>query len=105
MDQKAGPRRFPRITLPLASCPAYAVAPDPGGSHPDEVRRHPLDPRPEPGTGEWRALGFGIQMMRRPRYQHEPPLTRFGIDLVCFDRDLVLGLRDTRTQVLIKQDG
>jgi hypothetical protein len=44
-------------------------------------------------------------MMRRPPDQHDPPLTRFDIDLVCFHRDLVLGLRDTRTQVLVKEDG
>jgi hypothetical protein len=69
------------------------------------VRRYSLDPRLEPGTDERRALGLGIQMMRRPHYQHEPPLTRVHIDLVHLDRDLVLGLRDTSTQVLVKEEG
>ena len=44
-------------------------------------------------------------MMRRSPYQHEPPLTRFHIDLVCFHGDLVVGLRDTGAQVLVKEDG
>src|SRR5690242_3678379 len=96
---------FLRVTLPLASCPADAVAPDTGGIHPDEVRGYPLDPRLEPGTDERRALGLGIQMMRRPSCQHEPSLPRFRIDLVHFHYDLVLGLRDTSTQVLVKEGG
>lgn len=44
-------------------------------------------------------------MMRRAPHQHEPPLTRFHIELVHLYRDLILGLRDTGTQVLVKQDG
>jgi hypothetical protein len=31
-----------------------------GGGHPDEVRRHSLNPRLKPGIDERRALGFGI---------------------------------------------
>jgi hypothetical protein len=49
----------------LASCPAGAVAPDAGGIHSDEVRRYPLDPRLQPSIDERRALGLGIQMVRR----------------------------------------
>ena len=69
------------------------------------MRRYPLDPRLEPSIDERHALGPSIQMMRRPPYQHEPPFTRFHIDLVCFHGDLVLGLCDTSTQVLVKEDG
>jgi hypothetical protein len=54
-----------RVTLPRASSPEDAVAPHTGGGHPDEVRRHPLDPRLKPGADDRRALGLGIQMMRR----------------------------------------
>ncbi len=89
----------------LASCPADAVAPAAGGIHSDEVRRYPLDPRLKPGIDERRALGLGIQMVRRSPYQHEPPLTRFHIDLVRFHRDLILGLCDTSPQVLVEEDG
>jgi hypothetical protein len=54
-----------------------AVAPHTGGVHPDEVRSHVLDPRLEPSTDDRHAFGLGIQMMRRPPCQHEPPLARF----------------------------
>src|SRR5215469_3106334 len=47
-----------RVTLPLASCPAAAQAKEMGGGHPDEVRRHSLDPRLKPGIDKRRALGF-----------------------------------------------
>src|SRR6185437_14485793 len=93
------------VIPPLASCPAGAAAEDTGGIHPDEVRRNPLDPRLEPGIDERRAFGLSIQMMRRPPCQHEPPLTRFHIDLVRLYRDLVLGMRDPSTQVFVKEDG
>src|SRR5689334_12340017 len=83
---------------PLTSCLAGAGAPDTGGIHPDEVRRHPLDPRLEPGVDERRTLGLGVQMVRRPPDQYEPPLARFRIDLVSFHRDLVLGLCDSSPQ-------
>src|SRR5580658_10557428 len=89
----------------LASWPAAADAPDTGGIHPDEVGGYSLDPRLEPGIDERRALGLGIQMMRRPHYQHEPSLKRAHIDLVHLHRDLVLGVRDTGTQVLVKEQG
>src|SRR5262245_18374772 len=89
----------------LASCSADAVAPHPGGAHPDKVRRHALDPRLEPGIDERRVLSLGIQMMRRPAYQHMPPLTRFQVELVGLHGDLVLGLGDASTQLLVKEDG
>ena len=90
---------------PLALCTAGAAAEDTGGIHLDEVRGHPLDPRLEPGIDERRALGLGIQMMRRPPYQHEPPLARFHIDLVYLHRNLVLGMGDPSTQVFVEEDG
>src|SRR5690348_4418117 len=77
-----GSALFMRVTLPLASCTADAVAPHIGGVHPDEVRSHVLDPRLEPSTDDRHAFGLGIQMMRRPPCQHEPPLARFQIELV-----------------------
>src|SRR6516164_3726902 len=80
----------PAVTPPLASSPADAVAPDTGGVHPDVVPRYVLDPWLKPGVDDRRALGFRIQMMRRPSCQHEPPLARFHIRLVGLDRDLVL---------------
>ncbi len=43
--------------------------------------------------------------MGRPPCQHEPSLARFRIDLVHFDEDLVLGLRDASTQVLVEEGG
>jgi hypothetical protein len=70
-----------RLTLPLASCPENAVAPRTGGVHPDEVRRHTLDPRLKPGADDRRAFGLGIQMMRRSPHQHDPPLARLQIEL------------------------
>jgi hypothetical protein len=39
---------------------AGAVAPDMGGIHPDEMRRHPVNPRLQPGIDKRRALGLGI---------------------------------------------
>src|SRR6266516_1367583 len=63
---RGGDGLIPGITLPLASCRADAVAPHPGGAHPDKVRSHTLDPRLEPSIDERRALSLGIQMMRRP---------------------------------------
>jgi hypothetical protein len=46
--------------------------------------------------------GLGIQMMRCPPHQHHPPLAHFRIDLVGLDRDLVVGVLNTSTQVLVK---
>src|SRR5580704_8291131 len=93
------------VAVSLASCPGRAAAPYTGGIHSDEVWRYPVDPRLEPGIDERRALGLGVQMMRRAPYQHEPSLTRVHIDLVHLHRDQVLGVLDTSTQVLVKEDG
>lgn len=70
--------------------------------HPDVVRRNLLDPRLEPGIDDRRALGLGIQMMGRSAGQHDPPLALLRIDLVGLDGDLVIGVRDTGAQVLVK---
>src|SRR5436190_23564106 len=104
-EQREAVTACPGRPLPLVSCRADAVAPHPGGAHPDKVRRHPLDPRLEPGIDERRALSLGIQMMRRPPYQHVPPLTRFQIELVGLHGDLVLGLLVAGTQLLVEEDG
>src|SRR6516164_3754106 len=69
------------------SCPENAVAPHAGGVHPDEMRRHPLNPRLKPGADERRALGLGIQMMCRSSHQHDPPLARLQVDLVGLHGD------------------
>src|SRR5215831_3138151 len=71
-----------RVTLSLASCPAAAQAKEMGRGHPDEVRRHSLNPRLKPGIDERRAFGFGIQVMRRSPHQHKPPPAHLRIDLV-----------------------
>ena len=89
--------------LPLpTSCPAAAHAKDGCGTYPDEVRRYTLGPRLEPGIDERRALALGIQMMCRSARQDEPPLARFLIDLVDLHGDLVVGVRNTGAQVLVK---
>ena len=93
---------FPRVTPLVTSCLADADAKDTGGTHPDEVRRYILDPRLKPGIDERRALGLGIQMMCRSPRQHDPPLVCLQIDLVDLHGDLVVGVRNTGAQVLVK---
>jgi hypothetical protein len=48
------------------------------------------------------ALGFGVQMMGRPHDQHDPSFERFRIDVVDLEGDLILSVRDTSPQVLIR---
>src|SRR6516225_10647992 len=95
----SGRARPTKRPLPLASFPAAAKAKETGGGHPDEVRRYSLNPRLKPGIDEGRALGLGIEVMRRSAHQHEPPRARLRIDLVGLHGHLVLGVRDTGTQV------
>ena len=97
------PNLAPTSHAALASFPKDAVAPQCGGGHPDEVRWHPLDPRLKPRAADRCALGLGIQMMRRSPYQHHPPFARLQIELVGLHGDLVLGVRDTSTQVFVKK--
>src|SRR5689334_20004 len=86
----------------LTSCRADAYAIDICGTHPDEVRRYVLDPRLEPGIDVRRALGLGIQMVRRSPRQDDPPLMCLRIDLVDLYPDLVVGVRNTGAQVNVE---
>ena len=90
------------VTPLLTSCRADAYAIDICGTHPDEVRRYILDPRFEPGIDERRAVGLGIQMMCRSPRQDDPSLTCLRIDLVDLYSDLVVSVRNTGAQVLVK---
>src|SRR5215831_646197 len=100
--QGSSPLNSTRVTPPLASCRADAYAKDTCGTYPDEVRRYILDPRLEPGIDERRALGLSIQMMCRSPRQDDPPLVCLRIHLLDFYGDLVVGVRDTGAQVLVK---
>src|SRR5215467_6843950 len=98
-------RRASKRRLPLASYPAAAQAKETGGGHPDEVRRHSLNPWLKPGIDERRARGVvraGAGSGASPRYRSR---ARLRIDLVGLHGDLVVGVRDTSTQVFIKNGG
>jgi hypothetical protein len=43
--------------------------------------------------------------MGRTQDEYQPSLARFGIGLISLERDLVLGVRDTGTQVLLGEGG
>ena len=61
----------PGRPLPLASCRADAVAPHPGGAHPDKVRRHLTD-----HTGRWKPISadgitlFNLEKVGVTRYRY-----------------------------------
>src|SRR6266496_550279 len=83
------------------SCPADAMAPDKSGIYLDKVLRFALDPRLDPGVYDRRALSLGVHMMRRASDQHSPSHARRQIDLVDLHGDVVFGMRDTSTEVLV----
>src|SRR5262252_7048521 len=86
----------------VASRRADAYAKDSRMTDPDEVRRYMLAPRLEPGIDKRRALGLGIQMMCRSARQHDPPLVCLHVDLIHLYGNLVIGVRNTGAQVLVK---
>ena len=45
------------------------------------------------------------QVMSGTQDEYQPSLARFGIGLISLERDLVLGVRDTSTQVLLGEGG
>src|SRR5260370_3758637 len=83
------------------SCPADTVAPDTSGIYLDKVLRFTLDPRLDPGVYNRSALSLGVHMMRRASDQHSPSHARRQIDPVDLHGDVVFGVRDTSTEVLV----
>jgi hypothetical protein len=69
------------------------------------VLRFPLDPRLEIDAGDRGTLGLGIHVVRRAPDDHNPSLARPGIGLVDLYRDVIVGVRDASTQVLLGRCG
>lgn len=77
------------------------MAPDTGGIYPDKVLRFTLDPGLDPSVDDRRSLSLGVHMMGRAPDQHSPSLARGQIDLVDLQGDVVFGVCDTSTEVLV----
>src|SRR5712671_6266329 len=91
-------------TTALGSGLADTLATDLAGINPDEVLGFALHPRLKAEVGNRCTLGLGVYVMGSALDEHHPSHPRFGISLVDLHSDLVLGKRDTSTQVLLGED-
>src|SRR5215472_8256637 len=87
----------------LRSCRADTLASAVDGIYPDEMLGLAVDPRLETDVADRGTLGLRVYVMGRAPDEYDPSLARFGIDLVDLHRDLVLGIRNTSTQILLSE--
>src|SRR5215472_2739384 len=87
--------------LRLPGCPADAPPGDPARDDAEEQLPVPARPRLDAGLQNLRALGVGFHVVHGALDQDAPSLSCGEVDLVDLEGDLVLGVGDAGTEILI----